>query len=281
MSNDKSIDGRRTIVAEYIINTYKPRLMLIHLIELDGAHHRYGPRTPPAIEVTERLDGYLGRIVEATRKAGTFDKTTFFIVSDHGFAEVKKKFEPNVLLVKEKLITLDANGKATAWKAAAWPAGGSCAIILRDPNDKETAAKVASLFKQVAERDKSPLNRVLTAEEIKRLGSIPTAALMLEAAPGYSFDEELTGPEIYEPEDYKGTHGQLPTRAEMRSSLIIYGAAARVGARLPVARMIDIAPTAAALLGLKLPKAEGLPIGELIKPGLIVRTETSSKKARM
>lgn len=279
-TSDRSIDGRRTIVAEHIINTYKPRLMLIHLIELDGAHHRYGPRTPPALEVMERLDGYLGRIVEATRKAGTFDKTTFFIVSDHGFAEVSKKFEPNVVLAKEKLITLDANGKPTAWKAAAWPAGGSCAIVLRDPNDKETAAKVASLFKQVAERDNSPLNRVLTAEELKRLGSVPTATLMLEAAPGYSFGEELTGPEIYEPKDYKGTHGQLPTRAEMRSSLVIYGAAARVGSRMPVARMIDIAPTAAGLLGLTLPKAEGLPIGELIKPGLIIWPEAGGKKRR-
>jgi hypothetical protein len=51
----------------------------------------------------------------------------------------------------------------------------------------------------------------------------------------------------------------------MRSALIVYGAAARVGARIPLARMIDIAPTAAAVLGLTFTKAEGLPIRETIK----------------
>jgi predicted AlkP superfamily pyrophosphatase or phosphodiesterase len=266
LGDDKSTDGRRTSFSEFIIKTYKPNLMLIHLVELDKAHHIYGPRSPEAIKTTERLDGYLGRIVEATRKAGIFEKTTFLIVSDHGFAAVEKKFEPNVVLVKEKLITLDANHNPTDWKAAAWPAGGSCAIVLKDPNDKETAARVAEVFGRIQAKNNSPLNRVLGRSEIKRLGSIPTAELMLEAGPGYSFGEELTGPAIHDAKDYRGTHGQLPTRAEMRSALIIYGAAARTGARMPLARMIDIAPTAAAMLGLTFTKIEGSLIRELVKP---------------
>ena len=109
--SDTTTDGRRTKVAEYIIEKYKPNLMLIHFIALDGVHHEKGPRTPEAIAMAERMDEYIGRVVEATRKAGIFEKTTFFIVSDHGFAEVKKRFEPNVFLVKEKLITLDESGK--------------------------------------------------------------------------------------------------------------------------------------------------------------------------
>jgi predicted AlkP superfamily pyrophosphatase or phosphodiesterase len=262
---DTTTDGRRTAMSEFIINSYKPNLLLIHLVELDSAHHTYGPRSAQALEVAERIDGYVGRIIEATRKAGIFEKTTFLIVSDHGFAAVEKKYEPSVSLVKEKLITVDVEGKAVDWKAAAWPAGGSCAIVLREPGDKETAAKVAEIFGRVASRNASPLNRVLKRDEIKKLGSIPEAELMLEAAPGYAFGEELTGPEVHESKDYRGTHGQLPTRAEMRSALIVYGAAARVGARIPLARMIDIAPTAAAALGLTFAKAEGLPIREAIK----------------
>jgi predicted AlkP superfamily pyrophosphatase or phosphodiesterase len=262
---DTTTDGRRTALSEFIITTYKPNLMLIHLVELDGAHHTYGTRSPQAVEIAERIDGYIGRIVEATRKAGIFEKTTFLIVSDHGFAKVEKRFAPGVALVKEKLITLDEQGKATDWKAAPWPAGGSCAIVLRNPDDKETARKVADIFDRVASRNNSPLNRVLKRDEIKKLGSIPEAELMLDAAPGYTFGEELSGAEIEETKNYRGTHGQLPTRADMRSSLIVYGAAARVGARIPIARMIDIAPTAAAILGLKFTKAEGLPVSQIIK----------------
>src|SRR5436190_6404019 len=101
-SDDKSTDGRRTAYAEYILQTYKPNLMLVHLIELDGAHHTYGPRSPEALKTAERLDAYVGRIIAATRQAGTFARTTFFLVSDHGFAPVTKKFEPNVTLAKAK-----------------------------------------------------------------------------------------------------------------------------------------------------------------------------------
>ncbi|HXG65676.1 MAG TPA: alkaline phosphatase family protein, partial [Blastocatellia bacterium] len=283
LGGETSTDGRRTAISEHIITTYKPNLMLIHLIELDGAHHRNGPRTPPAIETAERMDTYIGRIVEATRKAGIFEKTTFFIVSDHGFAAVEKRFEPNVVLVKEKLITLDAAGKATDWKAAAWPAGGGCAIMLRDPNDKETAAKVAEIFRKIAARGGSPINRVLTPDEVKRLGAVPQAALMLDAAPGYTFGEALTGPEVHTPANYRGTHGQLPTRADMRASLVIYGEGARVGAKVALARMIDIAPTAAALLGLSLPQAEGSPIRELLHPAIKIQPpaeKDSRKKAQ-
>ena len=265
---DDSTDGRRTAISEYIINAHKPNLMLIHLIALDDTHHKNGPRSPAAIETTQRMDAYIGRIFEAVRKAGIFEKTTFFLVSDHGFAQVNTKFEPNVVLVNEKLITLGADGKPTDWKAAAWLAGGSCAIVLQDPNDKETAAKVAAVFNKIA-AGKGPINRVLNQIEIKKLEAVPTAVLMLDAAPGFSFGEELTGPEMHDSKDYRGTHGQLPSRVEMRSALIVYGAAARVGAKMGLVRMIDIAPTAAAVLGLSFSNAEGTPIAELLKPGVV------------
>jgi predicted AlkP superfamily pyrophosphatase or phosphodiesterase len=238
-------------------------------VELDSTHHRFGARTPEAIKTAEREDAYIGRIIEATKAAGIFDKTTFFLVSDHGFAEVTRKFEPGVVLVKEKMISLDASQKPVDWKAAAWPAGGSCAIVLRDPGDKETAASVAKVFDGIAKRNGGPLNRVLTQDELKGLGAVPTATLMLEASPGYAFGEELTGPEIHEAKDYRATHGHLPTRAELRSALIVYGAAARVGSKMSLARMIDIAPTAAAVLGLRFGEAEGSPIRELLREGVV------------
>jgi hypothetical protein len=50
-------DDRLTKASEYIIRTYRPNLLLVHLIELDGVHHRDGPCTKPAIEVAQREDG--------------------------------------------------------------------------------------------------------------------------------------------------------------------------------------------------------------------------------
>jgi predicted AlkP superfamily pyrophosphatase or phosphodiesterase len=266
----RSVDDRLTAVSEFIIKSHKPNLLLVHLIDLDGAHHRNGPRAKASIETAELEDGYVGRIVEATRQAGIFDRTTFVIVSDHGFAKIDKKFSPNVALAKEGLITLDAGGKATDWKAAAWPAGGSCAIMLRDPNDKNTEAKVTAIFSKWAKRDHGPIKQVVARAELRRMGAIPQAALMLEAAPGYSSDDVVTGPETHDSEStYQGTHGYLPTDPRMRASLIVFGVGARAGAKLPLARMTDIAPTVANLLQLDLPQAEGKQIKEFLNPALV------------
>jgi predicted AlkP superfamily pyrophosphatase or phosphodiesterase len=268
LKKDSSVDERLTSVSEFIIKNHRPNLLLIHLIELDGAHHRNGPRTKPAIETAEREDGYIHRIIEATKQAGIFDKTTFFIVSDHGFADINKRFSPNVALVKEGLITLDANGKATEWKAAAWPAGGSCPILLKDANDKETEAKVSAIFSKLAKQENSPIKQIVNRAELGKMQAVPQAAMMLEAAPGYSFDDTLTGAEARDSgETYKGTHGYLPTDPRMRASLIIYGPGARSGSKLPLARMIDLAPSIASLLKLKLPRPEGKPLKELLNSG--------------
>jgi len=268
MMKDRSVDERLTSVSEYIIKNHRPNLLLVHLIELDGAHHRNGPRTKLALETAEREDGYIARIVEATRQAGIFEKTTFFVVSDHGFAKIDKKFSPNVALVKEGLITVDAAGKATSWKAAAWPAGGSCAIVLKEPNDKETEAKVNAIFSNWAKQPDSPIKQVVSRTELRQMKAIPQAALMLEAAPGFSSDDLLTGPEVHASEQtYQGTHGYLPTDPRMRASMVVYGSGARVGAKMPLARMIDLAPSIAALLKLTLPQSEGKPLNVLIKSG--------------
>jgi len=265
LKKDSGVDERLTSVSEYIIKNHQPSLLLIHLIELDEAHHRNGPRTKPAIEIAEREDGYIHRIVEATKQAGIFEKTTFFIVSDHGFADINKRFSPKVALAKEGLITLDASGKATAWKAAAWPSGGSCPIILKDANDKETEAKVSAIFSKWAKQENSPIKQIVTRADLRKLEAVPQATLMLEAASGYSFDDTLTGTEVRDSgETYKGTHGYLPTDPRMRASLIIYGPGARSGSKLLLARTIDLAPSIASLLKMKFPRTEGKPLKELL-----------------
>ena len=68
-------------------------------------------------------------------------RTTFFIVSDHGFKRVKRQINPNVALVKEGLVQV-ADGKVV--KADAWvmPEGGSAIayVTAPDPDGEDLGA---------------------------------------------------------------------------------------------------------------------------------------------
>jgi len=62
------------------------------------------------------------------------------------------------------------------------------------------------------------------------------------------------------PAQYRGTHGHDPARPEMAAALVIVGPGVRPGREIANARMIDVGPTVAALLGLALPAATGEPL---------------------
>jgi predicted AlkP superfamily pyrophosphatase or phosphodiesterase len=262
--NKDESDDLRTRFAEYLITEKRPDVLLVHLFDLDHFQHDYGPFTPESFAILEKVDGYVGRILAAAERAGTLSETAVFIVSDHGFMPVKEQVHPGVLLARAGLIKLldgkGAEGKAAAlaadWRVAAYPTSGSCSIILRDPQDKETLKKVLDIFKPLAGKKGSGIFRVLEADEVRKLGGNPRAALMLDAADGYTFGGNYTG-EFITSYARRGQHGFLPTRPDYKASLIASGAGITRRGDLGEVRMIDIGPTIARVLGLTLRDAEG------------------------
>jgi predicted AlkP superfamily pyrophosphatase or phosphodiesterase len=90
-----------TEAAAHIIRVHKPNLMMFHLLTLDSVQHRYGPDTLAAQSTMAHLDDQVGAIVHAVEEAGIGDRTTFFVVSDHGFKRVKRQINPNVALSRK------------------------------------------------------------------------------------------------------------------------------------------------------------------------------------
>jgi predicted AlkP superfamily pyrophosphatase or phosphodiesterase len=78
----------------------------------------------------------------------------------------------------------------------------------------------------------------------------------VELQPGYTFGPKATGP-LVAPSSTRGMHGFLPERREMNSSFFIAGPGIEPGKALGEFDMRDIAPTLAAILGIKLGAAEG------------------------
>jgi predicted AlkP superfamily pyrophosphatase or phosphodiesterase len=122
-----------TDAAIHILETHRPNLMLFHLLSLDSMQHRYGPRTLATTATMALLDTQVAQIVAAVERAGLTPRTTFFVVSDHGFKLVKRQIRLNVALAQAGLITVQG-GKITASQAYAVPEGGSAIVFVVAPD---------------------------------------------------------------------------------------------------------------------------------------------------
>jgi predicted AlkP superfamily pyrophosphatase or phosphodiesterase len=255
-------DDMRTRFAEYVITEKKPEVVLVHLFDLDHFEHDYGPFTPEAFAMLEKVDAYVARIIAATERAGTSSETAIFIVSDHGFLPVSKRIHPGVILARAGLVKLreekGAQGRervvVTDWRAAPYISSGSCAIILRDVKDRDAYTKALAAFKDFANGEGRGTLRIIERGEARRLGTNPNAAFILEASDGYYFNTSFVGDAIT-PARLRGQHGFLPSR--YYTSFIASGAGIGKRGNLGTIRLIDEGPTIARLLGLKLRQAEG------------------------
>jgi predicted AlkP superfamily pyrophosphatase or phosphodiesterase len=258
-------DQSLTDIAVHLIETARPNLLMLHIAELDHWQHEKGPWSAEALAKIENADRQIARLIEAAKSASIWDETVLVVLSDHGFASQARVVRPAVLLRQKDLITLDekTQKKVTGWKAQILSSGGSAYIYIKDDNDAETKRIVQEIFQPLAGKPGSGIARVLTAEEIAAMGGDSAAFLALEPAEGFGFVRDVTGE--YETDAPRpGLHGFPPDRDAMRSSLLFYGPRIVPG-RIEDARLIDIGPTVARMLGLRLEKAEGTPLGVPLK----------------
>ena len=241
--------------ATYIIEQHRPNLMLVHLVEVDGARHSRGPDSPEAFAALERVDGRIGEIVQATESAGIRADTTFLVTGDHGFYRVHSAFQPNAVLQEAGLLLTTADGRVVRWQAVAHRA----VVRLKNPEDSALATRVETLFRNLANGRYKGLFRVVGRDEIARLGGDPDALLIVEPIEGFTTAAGATGGFLIA-STRRGDHGFLPTEPLMQTGLVLSGAGVLRGMAVPLTRQIDIAPTAAWLLGFDIPDAEGVPM---------------------
>jgi predicted AlkP superfamily phosphohydrolase/phosphomutase len=266
-TNADEHDDLRTRFAEYLLTEKRPELVMIHLFDLDHFQHDYGPFTPEAFRMLEKLDGYVARLVQAAGSAGTLAETAVFIVSDHGFKPINKLIHPGVVLAGAGLLTLnESDGAASAgsapslcvtdWRALPSVTGGSCAIVLRDASDQEAYERARSAFSiaAAAEANGSAPFQIIDGEEVRAMGAHDRAAFVLEAADGYAFGQNYTG-EVVTPSVQLGQHGYLPSR--YRTCFVASGAGIERRGDLGEVSIIDVGPTIARTLGLTLSDADG------------------------
>ncbi len=261
-------DSTYTDVAKYLFKKYKPHLMMMHFITPDGFEHDYGPHCEEAYWACENADDRVGELWEAIQASPLKENTTLIIVSDHGFAPVLQSINLNVHLRKSGLITLDSKKKFETRKAWSSANGGSAGIYILDEENKEAIRK--KLIESIAKLE--GVERVLDVADFMKYGlpdpkeNSQQADLMIAAKPGYSFSNNHTSDLEVTPvsKTRRGTHGHLPDARYMHATFIMAGAGVKPGAKIKVASCLDVAPTAAHLLEIKMPTAQGRVLHELL-----------------
>jgi predicted AlkP superfamily pyrophosphatase or phosphodiesterase len=252
-------DDAVTDVAVHLIATHRPNLLLVHLWAVDTAQHNHGLGSAEAKAAIEHADAQVARLLDALHTAGLADRAAVVVVSDHGFAPTPRRMRPGVVLRELGQVELDEAGRVTAWRAAPATDGGNAYLYAADSNDEATRRRVHAAFAALAGAPDSGILRLLPADAIRASGGDPDAFLALEAAADYAFEPGYTGPVTYPTTGAVAHHGFAADRADMKSSLILSGRDIAPGV-LEEVRLIDLAPTLAAWLGLPLADAEGTPL---------------------
>jgi predicted AlkP superfamily pyrophosphatase or phosphodiesterase len=194
------------------------------------------------------LDGCVAQVVEAVHQAGMADRTTFLVVSDHGFKGYTNEIRANV--------ALQSNGLAKA--AYVLPEGGTGFLYLNSTNSPDVSRKVMELMQSV-----EGIADVITPERFRALGlPLPQKDpqmfdVLLAAKAGYSFSGATGGAVTAAVPQQTGSHGYLSSDPDLDAIFIASGYGVKAGTKLDEVRSIDVAPTIAKLLGVSLPRVKG------------------------
>lgn len=250
-------DEAGTDIVLHILAEARPHLTFLHIWQVDAAQHFHGLWSERARAAIETADAQIGRLLQAVEQAGIADSTALVVASDHGFASITRCVNPNVSLRRAGLLEVDAAGHVTDWRAAVLPAHGSAYVYLADEADAALRAATTKVFDDAKRLPNSGIAHVFGHDEIVAKGGDPAAFLALEAELGTYFGTGLS--EYETPPAYQATHGYDPIHPEMQAALLLLGPGIPHG-ELTGARLIDIAPTVAAWLGLDLANVEGKPL---------------------
>ncbi|WP_404988727.1 alkaline phosphatase family protein [Clostridium culturomicium] len=263
---EPELDNFALACAVDTIKSYKPNLLMVHLLDLDTQRHDYGTNSPEAYEALKRHDTRIGKLITTLKEVNLFDKTNFIVLGDHGFQDFNKIIYVNNLFKKEGLLITDKNNKILRWKAYLKSCDGSAYIYINDPSDKLLLDKVKNLLDSLASNSENGIKSIYNNNQLTSLGCDPHAAFMLEAEKGFAFSEKINTNSIISSsknaKSLTGTHGYSPENPNLDTFFMASGPAFKKGYFIDNMNLIDIAPTLAKALNIDFYQCDGKSIDD-------------------
>lgn len=254
-----------TAIAEEIIRRRAPRLLYVHICQLDNAKHYFGLGSAQTHAALSNTDHLLGRLLKALEETGVLAQTDIVLCADHGQRPVTRVSFPNRFLRAQGLLT-PAEGGVSDWRAQVHSA---CLSAFLYENGTENASAALRLLEEERVRRALGIASVTPrAQAVERYHLDGGFAASLLGEEGVFFSDDMDDGPLLAPAAqtgvcYLANHGHDPAVGE-KPFFLLHGPHARRGARLCGARLIDEAPTVAAVLGLEMPWADGCVLRELL-----------------
>ncbi len=252
-----NLDNFVTEAAVYTIRKYNPDLFLIHLTDVDAHRHRFGLDAPQVSEAMRRHDERLGRILQALRETGDMEKTTVVVLGDHCQMNTHTVIYPNYYL---KQAGLDFYAQHCDGSCYIYP-GKKMTRSWSRKSKEEKEIIMRQLRKCLRQIPEEMIAKIISRKEAKKLGADGNCICMLEAKPGYYFQNENEKPyeEVKDKKEHSmlATHGYLPDLPGYETFFMMSGYGVAPGHSVDEMQLWDEAPTLAEILGISLEGAEG------------------------
>lgn len=235
--------------AIYLENKHHPDLQLVHLANVDHWQHESGINSKETIASVEEMDRQIGEISAAAKK----ENVCLIVLGDHGHADFQSVYNINFILKKHGLLNINEKKELVSWKAVAHSSGGMAAIYLKPEADRKSVKKVLkNEFKNGFD--------VLSKKQFKALNIYPDADFVVVAKIGYGISGGLNKEkEIDIQTTTHANHGYLNSLKEMKTVFLASGCGIKPK-NIGKMSMLQVAPTIAKLLGMKLQAAKSKPV---------------------
>jgi predicted AlkP superfamily pyrophosphatase or phosphodiesterase len=229
--------------------TQRPRLVMSWWHGGDDAGHESGPDDPSVLEALRAQDAELGRLLSALDARGAWAYTTLLVVSDHGMAACSEEIDA--------LGPLDALGI----EARLLGAGGTAFLDLEDPARRDEALAALGKVEGLQAFASDALPAELRSRHPRRAADIVLLTTPPRAVLQLSIVQSTLLPLWAALGNRRGMHGYLPEHPDMGAVFFAMGRGVPADLELGEVRALDVAATAARLLGIEPPRDnEGVPI---------------------
>ncbi len=255
------------VACDLLSSAAPPGLLLLRFSQTEPVLLARGLDAPQLRVAFRRVDEHIARLLACLRDTGRLEASALFVVGDRGNVSIHTIVLPNFVLAQAGLLAASSlrPGELERWDAIARSNGGSAFVYAHDE-----AAAVQARKALAAAAEESGAFRIVSAEEMLRMGADSEAWFGIEAELGYAFGDAVE-PHFMLAAPFRSGGGYLPDRPEMRSGLAAWGRGVRSGIRVPIMRQTDVAPTLAALLGLRLEDADGRPLVGILRESRLRR----------